>query len=141
MSKKKRAPRVPSKRELNEKLRNRLKDVLCSLRHRFRGQPVVQSIDRIMPLLVFNRTLSRDSLINLFISRPARAPEDFQAVLIREIETVTLAYWSFIQREKQAGYKETFAWIISLEHVARDGFDAYRLDEDRNTGFVLVRKE
>lgn len=137
--KKKKKTRTLSKKEQKEKLRTRLKDALWSLRQRFVGMPIMVSVDRIMPFLAFDQRLSQDQLNDLFPDYPSRLPEDFQMVTIHQIRQVIQAYWLFTQ-QGIGQFPLIFKAIIVLEQIARDGFEAYMLVEDRARGFQLTRK-
>lgn len=131
--------KVLTKKEQNEKLRTRLKDAVWSLRQRFVGMPIATSVDRVMPLLAFNQKLSRDQLNSLFPDYPSRIPEDFQMTLIFLVRQIIQAYWEFTQ--KGVGqFTKIFKAAVALEHVARDGLEAYILVPDKTYGYQLARK-
>ena len=144
---KRKPPRILSKRELDARLRGRLRDVLWSLRQRYVGTPVVPCVDRIMPYLVFNQTLTQDMLNELFIPYPKRTPKDYYAALCVRVCNTVQIYWEFLQVDTAhtivqtvipATHKAVLSAILDLEHILRDG--DYSLVEDPIVGYVLASR-
>jgi hypothetical protein len=96
------------------------------------------TIDRVLPFIVFEQKLNRDQLENLLVTYPKRVPEDFKAALIVRIQQIIRQYWSYCSTRK--GYHKVLKGVVFLENVARYGFEGCQLVPVKSVGYQLELK-
>ncbi|KKM07112.1 hypothetical protein LCGC14_1737220 [marine sediment metagenome] len=115
---------------------SRLKDVLWSLRRRFGMEA---DLDRIIPYVAFERTLTRSEVENLFPIYPKRVPEEFKSALLDRVQQMIREYQRY--QETRKGYHRVLKGMKFLEKVAGLGFEGCCLIFNKNTGFRLELKK
>ena len=111
---------------------SRLKDALWSIRRQVGLEP---TIDRVMPLVAFEKNITRDQLNQLLIDYPERVPDDLKAALTARIQEIIRHYWFYQQNGK--GFFRVQTGVFFLENVARYGLKGCYLHSNPHTGFRL----
>lgn len=119
-----------------ETLRRRLKDVLWGLRQKY--PTLTPQIDRIMPILAFDKSLTERQLSDLFIEYPFRSPPDYHLITLKQVQLTTQRYHYFITTKK--GFYKAHTSIRELEQILRKGFEGYRLVYNEVTGYEMVER-
>jgi len=116
----------------------RLRDILLALKKQF---GMASDLDRLIPYVAFEKDLTRDQLNNLFVTYPARVPEDYRSALVIEIQKTIRRYWHYCQSKPTPTSRAKIkASIIFLEEVVRRGFEGCILTPDKVVGFRLELK-